>query len=270
MLFSTFIWVLFSTLSFFFNNKIKLDFVIARYNEDLKWVNNLPGFSRIIIYNKGKNDLNYLRPGVIVKKLENIGRESHTYLTHIIENYSESNSKFVNVNNFSSAKVSSSNSTNDNKTNWNFYDDLNLSDLTVFLPGSALTRHKKIDYTTIISRSLLKANQTHFPSTSAINKNFALYFYKSTNKLNRVANKETKGVQLDYAMPRPYGEWLKKYLPGKKHERVTYHAIFAVTKKDILKNRKRVYEDLLSTVDKSLNPEAGHFMERSWYSLFTT
>lgn len=56
------------------------ELVVARYNEDLSWlfkVNN----KKITIYNKG-NNINYNNI-----KLPNIGRESHTYLTHIIKNY---------------------------------------------------------------------------------------------------------------------------------------------------------------------------------------
>jgi Protein of unknown function (DUF3431) len=51
--------------------------VIARYNEDISWSD---GYDRII-YNKGAAiDAPYV-------VLPNVGREAHTYLTHIIENY---------------------------------------------------------------------------------------------------------------------------------------------------------------------------------------
>ena len=61
-------------------------FVIARYSEDASWARFLPG--RVIIYNKGKNNIDFeMRNNVRIQTLENIGREGHTYLHHMIENY---------------------------------------------------------------------------------------------------------------------------------------------------------------------------------------
>lgn len=55
--------------------------VVARYNEDLKWTKQ---YSNVIIYNKGGklNDDEYK-----YISLKNVGREGHTYYTHIYENY---------------------------------------------------------------------------------------------------------------------------------------------------------------------------------------
>jgi hypothetical protein len=58
------------------------EIVIARYNENLNWIEQLDNNIKITIYNKGKNDIKY--PFIT---LPNVGRESHTYLYHIIKNY---------------------------------------------------------------------------------------------------------------------------------------------------------------------------------------
>ena len=57
--------------------------VIARYNENLSWLEKIDknNFS-YKIYNKGKDDLKY-----DCEKLPNIGREAHTYIHYIIQNY---------------------------------------------------------------------------------------------------------------------------------------------------------------------------------------
>lgn len=62
-------------------------FVIARYKEDINWTRYLPG--KVIIYNKGPDDLDIsnFRDNTEIRKVENVGREGHTYLYHIIENY---------------------------------------------------------------------------------------------------------------------------------------------------------------------------------------
>ncbi len=60
--------------------------VIARYMEDLEWLQN-ENFKEYsyIVYNKGTNS-NYCKTDKFLKeiKLPNVGREAHTYLFHII------------------------------------------------------------------------------------------------------------------------------------------------------------------------------------------
>ena len=62
--------------------KYKTEMIIARYNEDLSWLELVPKDIKITIYNKGKDDISY--PFI---QLPNIGRESHTYMYHIVNNY---------------------------------------------------------------------------------------------------------------------------------------------------------------------------------------
>lgn len=52
--------------------------VVARYNEDVEWVKK---YENHIIYNKGSD---IPEPHI---RLENVGREAHTYLHHIVKNY---------------------------------------------------------------------------------------------------------------------------------------------------------------------------------------
>jgi hypothetical protein len=63
---------------------MKTEIVIARYNENLDWLKKIKKSKdiKITVYNKGKDDIN-----VPFIPLPNIGRESHTYLYHIINNY---------------------------------------------------------------------------------------------------------------------------------------------------------------------------------------
>lgn len=63
--------------------KKKFQIVVARYNENIDWL--LPFKDICIIYNKGNSDITLNNFNSIV--LPNFGRESHTYLYHIIQNY---------------------------------------------------------------------------------------------------------------------------------------------------------------------------------------
>ena len=70
--------------------------VISRYNEDLSWIERIGrSDSRIFIYNKGQKINNIVPEGVTVIDLENKGRESHTYLYHILNNYEELPEKII-------------------------------------------------------------------------------------------------------------------------------------------------------------------------------
>ncbi|MBU1040981.1 MAG: DUF3431 domain-containing protein [Proteobacteria bacterium] len=63
-----------------------IQLVVARYREDLSWLREvgLP----CVVYNKGPElDLSSLPPGAEVRALPNLGREAHTYLTHILARY---------------------------------------------------------------------------------------------------------------------------------------------------------------------------------------
>lgn len=57
--------------------------VVARYQEDVSWAQNL---HEVMVYNKGDSAL---PENLMMIPLENKGREAHTYLHHIIENYED-------------------------------------------------------------------------------------------------------------------------------------------------------------------------------------
>jgi hypothetical protein len=57
-----------------------MQYIISKYKENISWVNRLN--SNYIVYNKDESDTN---KNFI--NLPNKGREAHTYLTHIVNNY---------------------------------------------------------------------------------------------------------------------------------------------------------------------------------------
>jgi len=69
-------------------NAMKFDIVIARYNENIEWLEllNHDLIRNIFVYNKGE-ECNLINVKVISRRLENIGREAHTYLTYCVEMY---------------------------------------------------------------------------------------------------------------------------------------------------------------------------------------
>ncbi len=61
-----------------------LTVVIARYEENLDWLNRIKKNCNVIIYNKGKENIHTNYKQI---KIDNVGREAHTFLYHIVENY---------------------------------------------------------------------------------------------------------------------------------------------------------------------------------------
>ena len=67
---------------------------------------------------------------------------------------------------------------------------------------------------------------------------------------------------------RPYGKWYRYFFGNIKVNYYTYNGIFSIDKRDIIQHSKIKYETLLNTVSNSSNPEAGHYIERSWVAIF--
>jgi len=68
---------------------MKTEIVVARYNENLDWLKKIKKSKdiKITVYNKGPDDIENIPSSITIIKLQNIGRESGTYLYHIINNY---------------------------------------------------------------------------------------------------------------------------------------------------------------------------------------
>lgn len=61
--------------------------VLCRYNENVDWISNLQEDDlQIFVYDKG-DDLELQQSNLKKIKLDNVGREAHAYMHHIVENY---------------------------------------------------------------------------------------------------------------------------------------------------------------------------------------
>jgi hypothetical protein len=208
--------------------------VIARYKEDISWLED-PPFNKykVTCYNKGDNLPQCFTPKCNVIPLPNIGRCDHTFLYHIIENYDK------------------------------------LANLTIFLPASCLDSHK-IKTTFKLMYLVDKTDNTVLlgkPYTNVREQLGRLFINKhvATNVVNQEANPEN---QLLPCPIRPFGRWYDAMFGDVIAKVVCYFGVFAVTKEHILQHPKSHYEKLIKFVDSHSNPEAGHYMERSWAAVF--
>jgi hypothetical protein len=210
--------------------------IVSRYNEDLKWTLESP-FNKFkyIVYNKGEN-YDFEKTNVIkIVNIENIGKNDHTYLYHIITNYHI------------------------------------LSNIVVFFPGSVNIDYKKQKAAQILD-NIIQSNykKAYFIGYYQSNirdsfYNFQLDEWKTTDSQNLIKNDESK---LQLAKIRPYGVWYKYFFGNIVAKWSTWWGIFSIDKRDIIRYPITRYQYLIETINKHSNPEAGHYIERSWGAIF--
>ena len=230
---------------FFYNYLEKFDnnnlntIVISRYKEDISYILNdeFKDFN-IIIYNKGDEITNQqIIDKYKIIQLPNVGKCDHTYLHHIIENYN------------------------------------NLSNVTIFLPASFYNMDYKKDRGLKIIKKTNETNNTVFPITDigkSVLETKSIYNFQLDEWKTSFGNNQDKNVDYKTKLSpiRPYGKWFEHNFPNNKCPYICYMGIFSISKKDIHKNPIEKYKKLISYVDDHTNPEAGHYIERAWVSLF--
>jgi hypothetical protein len=210
--------------------------VIARYNEGLAWMKQKPfAGTHAIIYNKGINNNFYHDPTVSqVVDLENIGRESHTYLYHIVNNYHK------------------------------------LADITIFLPGSS-DHIYKIQQATKLMHDIEKYDSAVI--TDALLRPYGIkkYFYDfeidkytATDTDNLIINPESS---LERSQIHPFGKWFEKHFRNLFVKYNVFSGILSIDKRDILQHPISYYQDFMRELTTP-NPEVGHYLERSWLAVF--
>jgi len=200
--------------------------VVARYNENIEWLNS--EMSNCIIYNKG-NKLDIYNEIL----LENLGRESETYLHYIITNYDNLPDVVV----FTQARIS------DHKGS----DDINY---LIYIKNQALNCSKSNNF--VIHNDA--ENCIHFGKEWNLRQDG--YFLKDNYKNNN---------QITFL------EWFKNNIDTNYPDPIFVYcnAIFAVKKENIINKPLEYYKKLILEVNHHINSTEGHFFERSWYYIFS-
>ena|SRR3990167_4962797 len=108
----------------------------------------------------------------------------------------------------------------------------------------------------------LLSNGTHFPVLESENITFQSGFsMKNYQKIPQIL-----------ANPRPYAKWYRRWIRNtliyvKKHG-WSYNGIFAVTPEHIHKYPPKYYRQLRDQLSVGDQVEAGHFLERSWRTMW--
>ena len=202
--------------------------IISRFNEDISWLKNHKDF-KIYIYNKGEDVEDKDFKNII--KLDNVGRESHTWLYHIVKNYS--NLEDINI--FMQGRI----------------DDLKC--MAYETPNEYL---KHIDKYGFASSRYGILGPLHWKWNVGIERNIK---YKKAWENAEISRSATG-----------FRQFSKNFFPNIPiFVATSYGGCFAVNKEQILKYNLNFYKKLLNILSKNKNPIEGHYMERLWCYMFT-
>jgi hypothetical protein len=227
----------------------RIDLVIARYKESLDWLEETLISLKdkyevhVYIYNKG-NTLVQVPDGfnIICKNLPNVGRESHTYLTHIVDNY----------------------------------DKLNNASYVVCLQGDFKEHNRWYDATspTHLVQNIIQDAITTGTGSTSFAKTWVHEVGPSCSAHYGFRIGSHAGEVLDPRSPKCFGEWFNEFVNEWK-DGEAWHTLpfwigglYAVSTSQILKRPVEYYTRLRDCVGVSLNPEVGHFMERAWLGVY--
>jgi|688.fasta_scaffold157562_2 hypothetical protein len=205
-----------------------IQYVVARYNEPIDWLRS--DAHDVIIYNKG-DAIEFKN----VVQLPNVGREAHAYLYHVIENYDS----LADITMFTQARVS------------DHGHDQNLDNLTTrFVDNTPQFRFSSRYETYVLGQS------------RCIDPMFNIYERDNLIKSHAIAEHLVDKIT--------FGEWFEKNIMPTYPQILNLfsHAIFAVSRTQILSRPKEYYERLIVQLSTENAPIEAHFLERSWFYVF--
>lgn len=186
-----------------------------------------------IVYHRGGDKYAWkedVPPRVQIEPLQNVGRESYVVHHHICKNYSH------------------------------------MPDRCIFIPANLRTRASSVDQvlTNISGREFLP-HPIHVPWSSE--QFFQLNQWHGLSLVNR---EEVVKQEFTIASIRPFGRWYEARIPVPYKNKVVLNGVISIPKANILKYPLSLYEGWLKELHEGgVNPEIGHYWERTWYSLFS-
>ena len=202
--------------------------IISRYEENLEWLKLHKDF-KILIYNKGNEVSN--KENYKIFNLENVGRESHTWLYHIVNNY------------------------------------YNLDDINIFLQGriddlNCMAFKNPNQYLNVINKYGFAASRYGI---------LGPFHWKSNVGIENDLKYKKKWDSFEISRSsigfRKFAQNLFPEIP--RIIATSYGGCFAIKKELIKKYDISFYENILSKLSHHKNPIEGHYMERLWCYLFT-
>ena len=223
--------------------KNTIEFIIAHYNESFEYLKYLPKNQIITIYYKGdkKASLPKINLNIKLIQLENIGKEYHSYLTHIINNYE------------------------------------NLTKINFFLSASFLKLKDRTRNFTKIYKKISSFNRDKFNGLYTSEDKYFLFKNEKNKHLNpkfRILNhitSQNKKYEIIQSNKFPLDNFFFTYFKDKKLDKniKSLNGIFATNKENIISVDKEVFKSIISEYKiPNKDYESGHYLERLYPSIF--
>jgi Protein of unknown function (DUF3431) len=206
----------------------------AEYTDDLSIIAEHESVRKVYVYRKFYKHDDFTSDKFVVEYLPNVGRCDHTYLYHIITHYNT------------------------------------LADINLFIPGSINNIEKRNMGAVVLNRTLWMHQPTMIihqtlPNVCDFWHGFYMDFYVASNAVNQMVNAE---FELKPCSVRPFGAWYRRYFGDFDTTCCTYKGMFSVSRALIHRRPIDFYASFIKQVDHHSNPEAGHYIERAWCSIF--
>ena len=214
--------------------------VVARYNEDIDWLASEQ--ENLVIINKG-SILNNANERIV----ENVGRESDSYLQYIIKEYDNLPDIIV----FTQANIADHRGKNDVQYLLSLREEAYRYGKSVPIIKHSKSQHNGCWDPQFNKRIYMKCWWD--PYLKNLMENYFLQNNYWNNKPISFIDWFQQNIQKEY--PNPIF--------------IYYNAIFAVSKHLIRNHPREYYEKLKKTVDHHINPAEGQFFERSWFYIFS-
>ena len=207
---------------------MSISLIIARYQEDISWLDDYNNMNKII-YNKGEKIISDKYDKII--NLRNVGRESHTWLYHIVNNYN------------------------------------NLDDINIFLQGrlddlNCMAFRNPYDYLKIIDKYGFAVSRYGLLGPFHWQYNVGI-----ENDIKYKSQWDNFKISRSSIGFRKFAKQLFPDIP--LFVATSYGGCFAVKKELIRKYDINFYTNLLNKLNDHNNPIEGHYLERLWCYMFT-
>ena len=203
-----------------------LEIVVSHYEENLDWL--LGHEHQTTLYNKGESRHIFTTHRLI--QLPNVGRESHTYLYHIVHNYDS------------------------------------LASLTLFTQGrieDSVEHFQGLD-------NLIEKAETSSDDLTIFRSKVKFKDWNGIRHVKKWAREREDGsMRLADLTPGEFWKWMFDGMEHPESVEWVWAATFAATRKAIYRHPLLFYRKLLNYIEQTehANPEEGHDFERFWISI---
>tara|TARA_B100000963_G_C22563468_1_gene642550 strand:+ start:254 stop:1024 length:771 start_codon:yes stop_codon:yes gene_type:complete len=224
------------------NNSI--EFIISHFNENFDYLNFLPLNQKITIYIKGSPKIilpNTKHSNIEFINLENIGKEYHTYLFHIIKNY------------------------------------YNLNKINFFLSASFLGMKDRTRNFTKVYKKVASLNKKKFNGLYTSDDKYFLFKYDKKRfidpKMRIFEHTTSQGIKHKMIESKiyPLENYFNYYFKNKTLDKEikSLNGIFATNKENIESINLSIYKNIIKEYTiPGKDYESGHYLERIYPSIF--